>query len=360
MKKPLLKFTFFASFFLSVTSVQAQFFNTFETNSGSISLGPANPSFAHIYTDRPKFIFNEDVYSYKGGFSSHSIYDLFLKTNGNTRLTIDKDNGFVGIGTLNPTEKLDVVGSANIHHNLRVQQNVEVQGQLRIVNVPTSSLTDNVPLLVVGPSGQLNSISMADVQKQLYRTPCIEYVEGSSAFPPPVWSNHGGNNPTLYTGVGCPAKVAIGTDNPSAQLHVVGNAKVSLGLEVGFANNPNSKLEVHNDAIFDQRVAIGTDLQNGYDLAVCGNIRAGDVKVHAISDWCDYVFEDDYDLKSLEEVEAFIEQNKHLPEIPSAVEVETEGIQVSEMLQLMMKKIEELTLYSIEQDKRIKELEKAK
>ena len=64
-------------------------------------------------------------------------------------------------------------------------------------------------------------------------------------------------------------------------------------------------------------------------------------------------------LKSLSEVEAFIEQNKHLPEIPSAVEVETEGIQVSEMLQLMMKKIEELTLYTIEQEKRIKELEKS-
>ena len=127
---------------------------------------------------------------------------------------------------------------------------------------------------------------------------------------------------------------------------------------MGDANKADSKLEVRNDAIFDKRVAIGTDPQQGYDLAVCGNIRAADVKVHAISDWCDYVFEDDYDLKSLQEVESFIEQHKHLPEIPSAVEVETEGINVSEMLQLMMKKIEELTLYTIEQDKRIKELEK--
>ena len=118
MKKPLLKLTLITAFLLSASFVQAQYFNAFETNSGSISLGPANPSFVHIYTDRPKFIFNEDVYSYKGGFRSFSIYDLFLKTNGTTRLTIDKDNGFVGIGTLNPTEKLDVVGSANIQLTL--------------------------------------------------------------------------------------------------------------------------------------------------------------------------------------------------------------------------------------------------
>ena len=254
-----------------------------------------------------------------------------------------------------------MVGSANIHHNLRVQQNVEIQGQLSLANVPASSSPVDVPLLVVGPNGQLNSISMADVQNELYKNPCVDAIVGSSpTYPPPVWSNHGGNNPTLYTGVGCPAKVAIGTDNPSAQLHVVGNAKVSLGLEVGFANNPTTKLEVRNDAIFDKRVAIGTDPQNGYDLAVCGKIWAGEVKVNAVSDWCDYVFEDDYELKSLEELKDYIQQNKQLPEIPSAVEVEMEGIQVSEMLQLMMKKIEELTLYTIEQDKRIKELENTK
>lgn len=104
-------------------------------------MGPAKPSFAQIYTYLPKFIFNEDVYSYKGGFSSYSIYDLFLKTNGTTLLTIDKDNGFVGIGTLNPTEKLNLVGSANIHHDLKVQQNVEIQDQFLLADKESRAIT---------------------------------------------------------------------------------------------------------------------------------------------------------------------------------------------------------------------------
>ena len=362
MKRQTFKILLITGSLFSFGTVHAQFFNTFETNSGSISLGPANPGFAHIYTDRPKFIFNEDVYSYKGGFSSYSIYDLFLKTNGTTRLTIDKDNGFVGIGTLNPTEKLEVVGNAVIQNDLKVYQNFEVNGQFKLSNVATSNDTSNL-ILSIGADGILSVIPFSFIHAILEEPkipkPCTPNVEGN--YYEAEWYNNGESpNPVIYTDYYCPVKVGIATSNPQAKFHVNGDAKVGLGLEVGDANIADSKLEVRNDAIFDKRVAIGTDPQNGYDLAVCGNIRAADVKVHAISDWCDYVFEDDYDLKSLQEVESFIELHKHLPEIPSAVEVETEGINVSEMLQLMMKKIEELTLYTIEQDKRIQELENSK
>jgi len=130
-----------------------------------------------------------------------------------------------------------------------------------------------------------------------------------------------------------------------------------MGLEVGDASFEDSKLTVRSDAIFDKSVAIGTEVQDGYDLAVCTKIRATEVKVNVASEWCDYVFEEDYNLRTLAEVDAFIKENKHLPEIPSAEVVDKEGIAVSEMLILMMKKIEELTLYTIEQEKRIKELE---
>lgn len=360
MKRQQIPLLLLSAVFFSVANVQAQYFNTFETNSGSISLGPANTNYAHIYTDRPKFIFNEDIYSYKGGFSSYSIYNLHLKTNGQTRLTIDNNTGFVGIGTTNPSEQLEVVGSAIIDQNLSVQHDVEVFGQLKLANVPSTSSNENSLLLSIGSGGLINAFPAQQIVSLFYENkPCLP--DGNGHYPQATWSNNGeSSNPVLYAGVGCPAKVGIGTANPQAKLHVQGNAKIRFGLEVGSANSNTSKLEVRSDAIFDKSVAIGTDIQDGYDLAVCGNIRAADVKVHAVSDWCDYVFEDDYELKSLEEVEAFIEQNKHLPEIPSAVEVETEGIQVSEMLQLMMKKIEELTLYTIEQDKRIKELENTK
>lgn len=119
----------------------------------------------------------------------------------------------------------------------------------------------------------------------------------------------------------------------------------------------NAPAAFNDAATFYAGVGIGTAPDPAYSLSVCGPIRTTEVKVEAASAWCDYVFEEDYGLASLEEVERFIVQYHHLPEIPSAKEVEAEGINVSQMMTLMMKKIEELTLYTIEQEKRIQELE---
>ena len=73
--------------------------------------------------------------------------------------------------------------------------------------------------------------------------------------------------------------------------------------------------------------------------------------------WPDYVFEEDYTLRPLSEVEAFIAANNHLPDVPSQTEIETNGAELGEMNRILLQKIEELTLYIIEQDKRIQELE---
>jgi hypothetical protein len=71
----------------------------------------------------------------------------------------------------------------------------------------------------------------------------------------------------------------------------------------------------------------------------------------------DYVFEPDYDLPALDEIEAYVKEHKHLPEIPSAKEIEKEGLDLAEMNLLLLKKVEELTLIIIEQNKRILSLE---
>lgn len=73
--------------------------------------------------------------------------------------------------------------------------------------------------------------------------------------------------------------------------------------------------------------------------------------------WPDYVFDKGYKLKPLSEVADFVKKNKHLPEIPSATEVEKDGFGLASMNEKLLKKVEELTLYLIEQDKKIKELE---
>jgi hypothetical protein len=94
-------------------------------------------------------------------------------------------------------------------------------------------------------------------------------------------------------------------------------------------------------------------------LTVAGNIHAREVKVTVNAGAVpDYVFANDYKLKSLQEVEEYIKQNSHLPEIPSAQEIEKNGLMLAEMNLSLLKKMEEMTLYMIEQDKEMKGLKK--
>ena len=89
-----------------------------------------------------------------------------------------------------------------------------------------------------------------------------------------------------------------------------------------------------------------------------GKILSEEIKVNLHENWPDYVFEDSYELMDLNVVEGFIMENGHLPEIPSAKDVEAnQGIELGEMNRKLLQKIEELTLYVIEQNKRIKALE---
>lgn len=102
----------------------------------------------------------------------------------------------------------------------------------------------------------------------------------------------------------------------------------------------------------------GPTLSGPYKLAVKGKIAATDFNVVNTGAWPDYVFDTDYRLRTLEETETFIKQNKHLPNIPAAAVIEKEGILLGDMQKRMMEKIEELTLYLIEANKQIKELNK--
>ncbi len=95
----------------------------------------------------------------------------------------------------------------------------------------------------------------------------------------------------------------------------------------------------------------GTDI---YNLSVNGNMRAKRVKVYTT--WADYVFENTYSLPTLPEVEKYIKENGHLKDIPSAAEVEEKGIELGEMNKLLLQKIEELTLYTIELNKEVQTL----
>jgi hypothetical protein len=105
-------------------------------------------------------------------------------------------------------------------------------------------------------------------------------------------------------------------------------------------------------------VGIGTLDTKGYKLAVNGDAMFTKIQVKAYSNWPDYVFGESYKLMPLQELEAYVKENNHLPEVPSAKEIEEEGINVAEMNKVLLKKIEELTLHVIELEKKINVLEK--
>lgn len=99
----------------------------------------------------------------------------------------------------------------------------------------------------------------------------------------------------------------------------------------------------------------GTVNVSDYNLFVHGGILTEEVRIMLKAQWADYVFEEDYNLPNLEEVEQFIKENKHLPNVPSSKEVSENGIELGEIATIQQEKIEELTLYVIEQNKINKE-----
>lgn len=118
----------------------------------------------------------------------------------------------------------------------------------------------------------------------------------------------------------------------------------------GFFVNSNSIPSLHLQT--NGNVSIGRNGgPAGYKLAVGGKIIAEELKVQLQAQWPDYVFGKNYQLPTLQEVEKQINENGHLANVPSACEVEENGFEVGEMNRILLEKVEELTLYIIEQNK---------
>ncbi|UOY05177.1 tail fiber protein [Muricauda sp. SCSIO 64092] len=178
--------------------------------------------------------------------------------------------------------------------------------------------------------------------------------------------------------------VGIGTSSPGTKLHIfgsnVGSGNILSSVMLGKQNGPEIQAiqEATDDdiqglafrvkssgAFVDSNfeamrinrsgnVGIGTTAPDA-KLAVNGDIHAKEVKVDLVG-WPDYVFDKNYELPSLEEVEAHIVEKGHLQDIPSAQEVMENGIQLGEMDAKLLQKIEELMLYTIKQQKEIQTL----
>ncbi len=127
-------------------------------------------------------------------------------------------------------------------------------------------------------------------------------------------------------------------------------------LLVAGQNNNNAVLRMNSKGNVGIGTSVNTALDSTYRLSVNGKIRAKGLRVQTTG-WADFVFEPGYKLKSLIEVEAFINKNKHLPEMLPAQKVIAEGNDVGETQVKLLQKVEELTLYLIDQDKQLKKLQ---
>jgi trimeric autotransporter adhesin len=156
----------------------------------------------------------------------------------------------------------------------------------------------------------------------------------------------------------------------------IGSNNIFIGYNAGKNETSSSKLYISNTASatpliygdFSAKfVSIGdvdpakrasANTSGGYNLLVKGGILTEKVKVALASsaDWADYVFEDSYKLMSLNDVEKFVIENNHLPNVPSASEMAENGLEIGETSKMFMEKIEELTLYLIEMNKELKTL----
>ena len=144
-------------------------------------------------------------------------------------------------------------------------------------------------------------------------------------------------------------------DDYNGQLHVMSDDNIYFTDIYSTTGLPGTVAMYINTN--DAAVGIGTTNLRSDKLAVNGTIRSKEIKVEA-APWPDYVFASDYDLKSLAETKGYIDEHSHLPGMPSAKEVEENGIALGEMNAKLLEKIEELTLLLIQQNEQLQDQQK--
>ncbi len=271
--------------------------------------------------------------------------------------------GNVGINTVNPAMPLDVNGDANFGNTtdrfyIRISSSLYPELRFR-------TPTDNEVIRLGVVVGQ-QDFPASDGDFYIYSAatgtmPFVAKKNGNISLVANSGSTGIGITDPKYK-LNVAQDITMNGDINVAQFGVSGSSdpakRVVMGYDVngagfGFIKAGWFQHQWTNLALQPNGGNVGIGITNPTEkLAVNGNIRSKEVKVEA-TNWPDYVFEEDYNVGTLKGLESYIKANKHLPEMPTANEVEANGIALGEMNKLLLKKVEELTLHLIEQNKSI-------
>ena len=348
--------------------------------------------------------------------------DLHLLTASTIRMAIKAD-GKIGIGTDAPSTDLHLVGDMRLDDAnpiIQFYNGTAYKGYLyhtgttmRLINQEASDLqlgTNNVNRLIIKGAGNvgIGTESPADLLhvagdvRIQQSNPTLKLFSGTQYK---GFLDHVGNDLTLSNvlsgklqfrtfnqtrmTISPSGEVGIGVVSPAEELHVAGDIRIddagvpqlgfykgatfaaflqSSGDDFAISNKSSGELKLVTDDItrlsIDNagNVMIGTVTPaTGYRLSVRGKIISEELKVQLNTEWPDYVFKPEYDLMPLSELEEYIDENGHLPGVPSAGQVEAEeGIEVGEMNRILLEKIEELSLHVIRLQQEIDELKSNK
>jgi hypothetical protein len=269
-------------------------------------------------------------------------YDFILKANSKKSLFITAQNAWVGVGLNNsaPSAVLDILDPANNN-----TQHTLVRGDLSatISSPNAGKLTLNDDQGTGGPgsgvglsSPSLLSFKSFDTKLECDPNGGLTFTGGAASFITPSYGLFVVNSANFYLDNTGKARFGITGANLSSKLAVA----------VTGGQTPTNAFEIYDNYSSAVNFRVKSD----------GSTYARYIKV-TVSAIPDYVFNKDYQLPSLKEVENYYKSNHHLSEIPSAKEMEKEGMDLGEMNKLLLKKIEELTLYMVEQNKKTEALQ---